>query len=808
MNIQVSEQTMADARGIARDVHSMMVASYKFDGTTCKPLPAITLRDTIAAKLVEPENLLRVQLVYPEDGPDDRWYASCEALLGGGIEHRGKRYKILGASSSLKKGNVWLATDDVREKLHPYFITSQEALAYLGILFSGCHHGIHRLEGVRGMVVDDGVHDTADGMGYVSREFLRRMGLPERQIQVRFVGDQAGAQWLGKGTLLPADLPDGRDFILPKSMVKGAGSPPEGAWTCWFGLRDIAKTRRYRSSFTYAQWFDDPTLESVWPVVEHRLEVIKGALSDRDKALRFLGLLHVDSMDPARSKAEAFLEAGIEPDHPWLQRQLRTMMRRSFVDLALGGGIELTGRMGAWTPDLPEGVICAPDLSAGPVVLSRFPIRDPHSFVPVWNEPDAVPDAPPGTVFVNDQDCQQLDGDYDGDMFTVCTQPAILEAVTSPDWYSDYRRQDVPPKKRRKDPLTSLPYVAVESIGGAIGTYSYAIAGALHSGQPEKIAPLSAALQAEVQSLKWTTRGDRALLDDPALAIPQFIADAKNDSDLFDRKAETVEGDTALVRQYNRVVRAWSDDLPATRPLVQFKHHVPIWKVPAALHHVEEAKAVVLTYNRWIASILQQMKNPSQDDLTGPIGFLEAWDQSKTVDRDAWGAALWHVVHGTRADTTGSAAFHAFTEELLALIADTANLPAPMRQTQAKPASDAEQSHTEDGEGAGQAPSTRTPGDPNVIPLVGGLKVADDDQGFRRFIYKLSDAGTVNLRTAAGNGSGPGFYAGDRFVGCVPKDHLLYGSIPDGLTFPARLQLRGRTVYAMPLDACWLTRQN
>ncbi|MCB2211764.1 hypothetical protein KQI52_06595 [bacterium] len=861
MNVNVTEQSFADARSIAKAVHETMVASYSFDGTTVKPLPAIVLRDTIAAMLVEPDDLLRVQLTYPETGPDDRWYAACEALLGGGIEHKGQRYFVLGGSSSLKKGVLWCATDTVRKRLHRYFTTAQEALSYLGVFFSGCHQGIHRLEGVQGIVVDDGEFGTADGMGFINSTLLEKLGLSRSQLQVRLVSDVAGEEWMAKGTLLPlregkiakippqnhGDLDDlgDVDFILPRSMLKGKGTPPKDQpWTVWFGIRDIAKTRRYASSFSIAQWFDDHTLEAVWSVAEQRLDVIKGALSNRDNALRFLGLdravqsegvqshgqaSRTQDIDPARTKTEAFLEAGVEPDHPWLQRQLVQLMRRSFVEVALGGGIELTGRMGAWA-DLPDGVICACDLPEGPVVLSRYPVRDPHSIQAVWNEPTALESALPGTIYLNNEDALQLDGDFDGDYYIVCTQEAVVDAVSSPSWYPDFRREDAPPKNRLADPLTALPFVAVSSLGNRIGTITYAISGALHSGKiakvaniannhwreagdvdlhdecvrMQRIAKLSASLQAEVQSLKWDTKADRHLLDDKGLTIPDYIANAKTDHDLFVRHAAVVEGDFPLIRNYNRVARAWVHDLPATRNLLEFKSHIPIWKVPSTLDHVEEAKAVAVTYNRWIASILQQVKEPTMDDLAGPIGFLEAWDRSKTDDRPGWAAALWHVVHGTRADTTGSAAFHAFTEELVTLIADTAQLPVPELQSGITQCTATLQAGP-DPSSASDQPQTWISGDPVTIPLVGALAAAGDNAAsVRTVLQKLMSDGPVVIRTVSRVDYGTAFQHDNQFLGSIPQDHLLFGSVPAGLQFAARLAIRGRTVYLVPTTSDWL----
>ncbi len=787
MKIEVSAQTKDQVHQLAMEVYRMMIPCFSFDGTQLKRAPSIPLRDTIIEKMIDPTNLIRVQLKYPEDGPDDRWYAACEALLGGGLDFDGKRFHILGGSSSIKKGHFWMATEEVRALIHPFFYSSQEALSYLGVLFSGCHHGIHRLNGIRGRVVQEGEAFTADGMGFISKELVDRLGIDKRQLQVRMVSDHPDQRWLAKGTLLPTDLPDHLDFLLPTSMVKGAGIPKADLpWSFWFGVRDVASTRPYSSSFSFAQWFGQDVLDAVWFVAEQKQDVIVDALNDRKSALKLLGLLNRENeFNDARTKAEAFLQAGVGPDHPWLRRQLVKLMRREYVRLATGGGFELTGRMGAYA-DLLEDVICACDLPAGPVILSRYPIRDPWSIQAVWNEPGAIATPFPGTVYLNNNLASILDGDFDGDYYTICNQEAAVGAVASTSWYPDYRREDTPPKTRLNDPLSALPFAAVKALGNRIGSLTYAISGAVHSGRLDKVAALSAGLQSEVQSLKWDTKSDRALLEDPDLQMPDYIATTKSDRDLFVRHAEKIEGDFPLIRNYNQVVSRWQKDTTQTSPLVHFKALVPIWQEPTALDCVEEAHAVVQTYNRWIASIIQKNPDPSQDDLAGPIRFLEAWDQSKTVNRRSWAVALWHVVHGSRADTTGSAAFHAFSQELADMMLQQRSFNHPVNVPQRK---------------TSQQPLYQQE---MIIPLVGSFKQENVDPGAIMSRIQAID-GTVLVTTRSNGGTNAAFWHGEVYLGQIPKDHLLYSAVPANLYFEARLQLRSRTVYLAPASSGWLT---
>lgn len=786
MKIEVSAQTEEKVRQLAKEIYGMLIPCYTFNGTQLRCAPGIQLRDTILERFVDPGNLVRVQLRYPDDGPDDRWYASTEALLGGGIEHNGKSYRILGASSSIKKGNIWMATDEVRELIHQYFKTSQEALSYLGILFSGCHSGIHQLKGTKGRVVEDGEFDTEDGQGFISSILLNKLDLPQRQLQVRLVSEPTDQAWLVKGTLLPAKLPDNLDMVIPRSMIKGKGAPPaDQAWSFWLGTRDVARTREYATSFTFAQWFNHDALDAVWPTAEKKLDIIKNALTSREKALSFLGLINgEDELGDTRTKAEAFLEAGVGPDHKWLRRQLIQLMRREYVRLATGGGFELKGRMGAFAT-LPDEVICAVDLPDGPVVLTRYPIRDPHSIIPVWNERKAVEGALPGTIYMNSNTAKVLDGDFDGDYYVTCSQEPVVETVTSTSWYPDYHRSDTPPKTRLKDPLTALPFAAVKAIGNCIGTLSYGISGAVHNGKLDKVADLSAGLQSEVQSLKWDTRADRTLLNDPDLQIPEYIANSKHDKKVFVQYADIIPGDFPLIRNYNRIVPRWQEDTSKTTPLVHFKPMVPIWLEPAALDYVEEVKAVTLAYNSWIASILEQNPDPDDEDLAGPLRFLESWDKSKTENRSAWAVALWHVVHGSRAKTTGSAAFHAFSQEMVDLMREQLSIKQGIHVPQRKVNREIKWLQEA------------------VIPLVGAIHDCDDTGKLRKSLEEITSE--IEVYTKPNGGPNASFWNDELYLGQVPRDHLLYGSVPTALSFKARVQMRGKTVFIIPTKSDWLT---
>jgi hypothetical protein len=440
--------------------------------------------------------------------------------------------------------------------------------------------------------------------------------------------------------------------------------------------------------------------------------------------------------------------------------------------------------MGAWA-DLPTGTVCASDLPEGPLVLSRYPIRDPESLQSVWNQPDAIPDPLPGTIYLGEGLASKLDGDYDGDYYITCRQEMVVDAVTSKDWYPDYQRQDAKLKRRNQDPLSLLPYVAVQAIGNRIGSFTYAIAGAVEKGRLKTVAELSASLQSEVQSLKWDTRGNSRILDIALLEIPDYLATSKQDKSLFVTHAEVATGDSPLVKNYNYVVERWQRTKDNRRLLLHFKPLVPLWLSPSALDKVEEATAILQMYNRWIASIISKKKDPTQAELAAPIEMLIAWDKSKVEDRTAWGIALWNVVHNSRSTgTTGSAAFHAFGDELTALITSqvTGTILLPENHRPNKEES-YDLIHT--------------------VPLVGAMRKTEKPGDLHGRLNALQQP--MSIMTHKNGDINAAFFAGELYIGQVPKDNLLYGSIPVGLSFEARLQLRGRTIYLVPTRQDWLS---
>ena len=287
---------------ILADEQQNAIASYEFDGNELTQMAPVIMRNTLLLTIFRPCSFLILRAIKDREVEYDEFQASCEMLFAKGIKHNGRQYKVLGASSSLKDGKVWMGTEDVIEAIHSYFSSAQEALAYLGIYTSNCHHGIWEIEH-EVKVIDDGYKVngmliTGDGEGYIPKALFEELSMEEKQIQVRLHGEV----WIGKGTLHPYD---GDEFIIPKSMIKGKRIPKSGHQYFILGIREVARELKFSSSWTLLQFFSKETIRSTLPGLKEELDGLEGVLRDKDKALRFLGSID----DEERFKLESYLHA-------------------------------------------------------------------------------------------------------------------------------------------------------------------------------------------------------------------------------------------------------------------------------------------------------------------------------------------------------------------------------------------------------------------------------------------------------------------------------------------------------------------
>jgi hypothetical protein len=381
----------------------------------------------------------------------------------------------------------------------------------------------------------------------------------------------------------------------------------------------------------------------------------------------------------------------------------------------------------------------------------------------------------PGSLYIGAQDIQQLDGDYDGDYCIVTQDEAILEAVWQETWTGQYTRLEEGAKTRKCDPLEMLPFVAVEALGSSVGYITYLITSAVLNRREELVPELSRNLQWEVQGIKWSTRADRSFLSRVAeeLEIPELFRQLNTDRKLFSQELpaipEVIQAHPLSVI-LQEVMDQWEmiRTLPGELPV--FKYLVHLQEVDTEI--LSETRSVVGLYNSWVSELIGQ--DGEDPDLSAPIQFIRTWGDSKREHRRQWATALWHIVHSSRsALSTGSAAFHAFQEEMAALIRD---IPVP-----------------------------KTPGETEdlhktnlySIPCVGGhYSLPGGD--VRAFHEKVRNLGRIVKVTVVPNELDPAgvdFKVGDFRLGSLPKDYQAQRSIGAGESFQAYISHSRRALY-------------
>ena len=757
------------------------IASYEFDGNELTQTDPVIMRNTLLLTIFRPCSFLILRAKKNSDLEYDEFQAKIEMLFAKGIRHNGRQFKVLGASSSLKDGKVWLATKGVIQAIHSYFGSSQEALAYLGIYTSHCHHGIWETE-QEIKVVDDGYKVngkliTGDGEGYIPRDLYDELNLDEKQIQVRLHGES----WLGKGTLHPYD---GTEFIIPKSMIKGKGMPKDGKQYFILGIREVARELKFSSSWTLLQFFSQETIKSTLPKLNEELDSIEGVLTNEEKALAFLGSVE----DEERFKLESFLHAGLSPTHPYITNKLKKHLKKRYRDLALGSAVSLTGYMTA-IADIEGNIICCKDKPKGEYVLTRYPIRDRMSFVKVSNDPNLLEGALKGSIYVNNDTILQIDGDYDGDLVAIIDEDAFTQEVGSQTFKDGYERLDEGTKGRKNDSLKLLPYVASEavSIGNKVGHITYLINAAILNGKTDLLPLLSKNLQLEVQSLKWASLYDRETINKIAdeLEIVETFRECKFNKSAFvshvPKVAEQYENHPLFI-PYN-VVKERFMSLDAGEDLLSFRYELPIYEYDLTKHQSESASVVGL-YNGWISDILESYTNSEEKDddklndaLDAPISFIEKWSESKREDRKEYACAIWSIVHRrSNGIGIGSAAFHVFEDEMLELMGK-----APKTES---------------------IPNEKPNGMLKTLTAVGGYFEMDGHDNwtklntFRGKVRELGRQVTVNVKQNPVDGKGKDFFVDDLRLGSLPRDQFsIYSDIQVGDVFDAILTQKGRAVY-------------
>jgi len=218
-------------------------------------------------------------------------------------------------------------------------------------------------------------------------------------------------------------------------------------------------------------------------------------------------------------------------------------------------------------------------------------------------------------------------------------------------------RRERPPKRRKCSPIQGLARVMVEAMdGGCVGSPTWLIAGALHSGKPEHVPFLSDQVQDAVESLKWHSAVDWEALRqvEEDVTLPEWLKLVKEKEEFSCRVTE-VE-DRGLGRFWNLASRRFQEVMGglASNPS-EFVDYVP---APDG-RFLSEVEAVRQKYNRLIAESEGDMEK-----IKAVIDRLRRWADSKTEDREEWARTVWWAVHlAASARSTASMAVQAFPVE-------------------------------------------------------------------------------------------------------------------------------------------------
>jgi hypothetical protein len=539
---------------------------------------------------------------------------------------RGKGLALDVATGARKEGRFMYTDGQVGRQVADTF---EKIMAYGGLLASPCLRPPQFVEGVRVLVVAEGEMGTGDCAGKMSERLALLFDKDGSQAGQFRLGVRLDEDTIlvGKGTLKRMHWTDvdqngqGYDLILPDSSFKG-NSPALGehTWDIHLGFVAWSGERRTKLSYQILQWFDPKLVEQcIIPRAETKIPLLLEAMASSEGARQFLQIEREDQMAEVREteRGELEVEDAREPstleqvlaaditgqmiDHPYVQKGLRRRLRQAWHDLAVGGGVKVPSFMGL--PDsfaghvdwLPEGTIVCPDLPAGEVLATRYPIRTRHD-VQIWHNLDwqafqklglqtglderevsrffRYAREHEGVAFMSHATAKRVGGDFDGDVFqlTPVTPYKPLDEIARPnrDWsdlaplVDQVRREgwgqgEITPKVKRRL-ATHVAPERPEDV--AADNHRWMASAAIHQGghRAEFLTDLghhldtqalSAEQQGELAQALTAIAADRDRSLDEAVEIAEahgFDAHAwisSRETDLF-----------SLARQYNRTQAA------------------------------------------------------------------------------------------------------------------------------------------------------------------------------------------------------------------------------------------------------------
>ena len=590
--------------------------------------------------------------------------------LAKALEQGVRGFRAMGSSGGVKDGKVYAGTPEVVKRVHAFFATAEDALAYTGLLFSEATH-VLRLDSAK--VTGRGL---GDGQGWVDADLLREHGLPVRQLHVRMLWP---GKTLGKGTLLPVEgllSSEGVQVLVHESQLKSVGKEVSGEFL--LAVRDVAEPRTFKSSWTWTQFFDEEFQERLFErYARPMLASVKRAMESNDSALAFIDSIALEGSEEEREMRDllsSYLSAGLSPKHPWVHRRLQELVRRCYLDAALGlGPVPMQGGMACVVDDgRPFYEVSASWVPEGPVVVMRYPVRDGWSLRMAINR--HAPGVPEGSVAVHPQLMAELDGDVDGDWVALCSDRDVMRGVMAM-----HRREPprlpIPPRTRKRTPLRMLSRVAVDAIGASgIGTPTWMVAAATDGKRGDLIPRLSLQLQVATMGLKWTVERDWEVMEEcqRKLKLPEWL-ELSRDRSVFTTKAPRVP-DVGLGRFWNLCAGEFEGDVLLTAGTLQdFADAVPLPEGDPEV--LAETETMRQSFNRAVAGC-----EGDEEVIRSAIRNARDWASTKTGrKRVEYGRSCWYLTHRSKSQrSTGSFAVHTFPDVVCRDLQETGGYRRPV----------------------------------------------------------------------------------------------------------------------------------
>jgi len=568
-------------------------------------------------------------------------------------------------ATGAKKRGEFIATDI--QVARRFWQTPEETLAYGSSLLTDCSEPPKRL-GLRVLVVEDGEYGTGDCHAKLdAATAITCFGKADRAAQFRLVA----GQYLAKGTMItyaPWASSMSADLVIPRSAFKSAEKPPRGMhyWhDATLATAFWSKRLQVKVSYTVLQWFSKRTIEhDVMPHVQEQLPRLLAAGRSTQAAVE---LLHLDGSD-ADTTLVHILTADVHDrlgSHPWVVRGVTEMLRRRWLHLALGGGLQAVGLQAMPDDSLPVGCISTPDLPRGAVIAFRYPIRS-WADIQLWhNVRKRKHRAHRGVVWMSHATARLVAGDFDGDYFNFLPArqfPAMTAEIRH--WRKTRQTPEVSVvKTRRASTWDRLPQVAMDNVDNMVGLITHFITQANAMGRLDLVQELALELQIAVDKFKYDLHHDEEKIRAVSKQLQPiaWLADRRSSQAFRSRPIEVDDaaGDTIsyLARQ---VARAWEPPEYRVSPITSFAGLFPLERA-----HTKAARELNRRYARLVVEAL---------DSGDPNGFkpiltaLQEWAERRN-DPEEWAAAIWHAVHRTGSQGTGSLAFHAFPDQVIARLA-------------------------------------------------------------------------------------------------------------------------------------------